>query len=350
MVKANAKNITSAEADLIGHTRKIATVNFHPTANNVLLTSGSDFVMRAWDITHGTEAFALSGFGDLVTGVAVSYQGDLLATTSRDKQLRIFDMRGNQLQGEVTAHTGSKGARVTWLGAKPQVLTVGFGKSSEREFKIWDTRSLATPLGSHTLDQLAGVISPFYDEDTGVLYLAGRGDSSIKMFEIVDEAPFSHYLTEYSSSNQQMGVAWLPKRSLDVRACEIARFIKVSETTAEPIQMTVPRTRTEFFQDDIFPPTRVSEPTYTSEEWLSGAAPRDPARVSLQPEGMELLSQAPAVEKKAISFLSPKIVDNTPSRDQVMNKFFAQVNTFKEDENTNSNSAHDGDENDDEWD
>jgi len=292
----------------------------------------------------------LPGFGDLVSSVAVNYQGDLIATTARDKILRIFDIRAKDVQGETTAHTGSKGARVTWLGPKQQLFTVGFSKSSEREFKIWDTRSLANPLATNTIDQLAGVISPFYDEDIGVIFLAGRGDASIKMFEIVDEAPFAHFLTEYSSGSPQMGVATLPKQSLDIRGCEIARFIKVSDTLAEPIQMTVPRTRMEYFQDDIFPPTRALTPVYSASEFLSGAAPRDPTLESLQPAGTELLSQAPALEKKAPAFLSPKVVDDTPSRDQVMNKFYAQMNKFKETEDTPTNSAHDGDENDDEWD
>jgi hypothetical protein len=57
--------------------------------------------------------------------------------------------------------------------------------------------------------------------------------------------------------------------------------------------MTVPRTRQEFFQDDIFTLTRSLKPTFSSDEWLSGAT-RDPPLESLRPEGMPLLSEAPA--------------------------------------------------------
>lgn len=75
--------------------------------------------------------------------------------------------------------------------------------------------------------------------------------------------------------------------------------------------MTVPRTRTEFFQDDIFSQTRALKAAFSSDEWLAGAT-RDPPLESLRPEGMPLLSEAPAVEKKQPSFLSAKVLTRYP--------------------------------------
>ena len=43
----------------------------------------------------------------------------------------------------------------------------------------------------------------------------------------------------------------------------------------------------EFFQDDLFPETRVTwQPTLTGEEWLDGVVKETP-RISLQPTGMK---------------------------------------------------------------
>ena len=76
----------------------------------------------------------------------------------------------------------------------------------------------------------------------------------------------------------------------------------------------------------------------------------DLARISLQPENTTPLSQAPVLEKKGrTGSFSINRQDDSPSREQVMNKFFQQTNKYKEDENTVTNSAHDGDVNDDEW-
>lgn len=348
LIKPGAKNTTVAEAEIQGHTRKLTTLNFHPTADNILISTGADLTVRNWDITKQAQINSITGHTDLVLGVSVSYQGDLIATTSRDKLMRIIDPRAGKVVTETQGHAGAKGSRVTWLGNRPGLFSVGFGKASDREYALWDSRNLNAPTLTRPIDQLSGVITPYYDEDLGIVYLAGRGDGSIKMFEIVDDDV--HFLTEYNSNVPQIGVALLPKQLLDVSGCEIARFLKVTDTTVEPIQMTVPRTRMEFFQDDIYPSTRAIKPSFTAEQWVNGAV-ADPHLESLQPPGTTPLSQAPAVDKKASKIFTSNVVDNTPSKEQVMTKFWQQTLSFKEDETTKS-SDYEGDDviQDDEWD
>ena len=52
-----------------------------------------------------------------------------------------------------------------------------------------------------------------------------QGDTVIRYFEITDELPFVHYLNLYQCSEPQRGIGWMPKRGLNVAACEIARYI-----------------------------------------------------------------------------------------------------------------------------
>jgi len=47
----------------------------------------------------------------------------------------------------------------------------------------------------------------------------------------------------------------------------------------------------EFFQDDIFPPTRVVEPLVSAEEFYSMAEQKQPSYVSLKPADMTPLSE-----------------------------------------------------------
>lgn len=61
-----------------------------------------------------------------------------------------------------------------FLGERNQVLTSGFTKQSKREMKGWDLRNLSEPFFHTELDQSAGVLMPFYDDDTRLLYLAGK--------------------------------------------------------------------------------------------------------------------------------------------------------------------------------
>jgi hypothetical protein len=54
-----------------------------------------------------------------------------------------------------------------------------------------------------------------------------KGVTLTRYYEIVDEAPYFHYLTEFKSSTPQKGMAFLPKRCLNVNECEIARALKL---------------------------------------------------------------------------------------------------------------------------
>eukprot|EP01132_Coremiostelium_polycephalum_P003751 gene3751-4670_t len=319
------KNYTTAESDLIGHNRKIVSVNFHPTAENVLISTGGDMVVKLWDLNQATEKGSFSGHTDMITSVNVNYTGDQLVTGCKDKMMRIFDPRGNSIIAETVAHTGAKGFKGVWCGQTSNIFTVGFTKSSEREYSLWDSRNLSNgPLNSGIIDHLAGVITPYYDEDTSVVYLAGKGDGTILMYEINDSEPYTHYLTKYTSGTPQMGIAPVSKHTLNVKGCEIAKFYKVSDTTVEPITMTVPRTRMEYFQDDVFVPTRSTQPTMTADEWFDGTT-RSPELVSLCPQGMSPLSTAPPPPKKEREIIAQTVVDDSPSRDQVMDGFFGRI-------------------------
>ena len=90
-----------------------------------------------------------------------------------------------------------------------------------------------------------------HDPDTELIYAAGKGDGSIRYFEITDEAPFIHYISTYSSQQSQRGLGWMPKRGVDTTKCEIVRFYKLHPNKIEPVSFTVPR-KSELFQADIY--------------------------------------------------------------------------------------------------
>jgi hypothetical protein len=82
------------------------------------------------------------------------------------------------------AHLGAKGFRVTWLKDDVHLFTAGFGKKSERQMSFWDIRKLNASINTTDIDISPGFLLPFYDPDTGVVFLAGKGDSNIKYYEI----------------------------------------------------------------------------------------------------------------------------------------------------------------------
>jgi len=290
---------------LSGHQRKVGSVDFNPCASNVLATSSTDLTVRLWDIKSGQEKISLDGHSDAVQSVGWSWDGKLLVTTCKDKKMRLYDPRTKKVIDEAVAHNGTKGSRGIFLGDTGKLLTTGFSKTSDRQYSVWDPKKLSEALKSENLDTSAGILMPFYDNDTNVLYLAGKGDGNIRYFEIVDEAPFIYYLTEFKTNVPQRGLGMLPKRAVDVSQNEIARAYKVHPTMVEPISFIVPR-RGDAFQPDIYPDSRGIEGGNTADAWFAGKD-AELKKVSMQ------AGFVPGV-KVNVDFQSQKLLeDDTPT-------------------------------------
>jgi len=274
------ETLTEPLQTLNGHKRKVGSVKFSPTANNVLVTASTDYSVKIWDIEKGKDILSVDGqHTDIIQSTEWNRNGSLLATSSKDKKLRLIDPRANKVVQEAEAHQGIKGSRVVFIGDK--LISFGFSKLSEREYSIWDPRDLKTKFASQTVDSASGLLMPFYDEDTKILFVGGKGDGNVRYYEIVDEAPYIYFLSEFKSNTPQRGLSILPKRACNVSENEIVKMLKVGVKTVEPISFQVPR-KSDIFQDDIFPDTFSGEPALTADEWFSGKN-ADPKTMSLAP-------------------------------------------------------------------
>lgn len=262
---------TAATQTLSGHKRKVGTCDFHPFANNVLATTGSDYEVRFWDVEKG-KSQVVTGHADIIQAAAWSHDGQTLATTCKDRKMRIVDPRGNKIVAEKEAHAGSKGSRVLYLGKTGHLFSVGFSKTSARQYALWDPRNLENPLFAEDIDTAAGMLVPLFDSDLNMLYLAGKGDGNIRYYEVTADDKPLYALSEYKSSVPQRGVAMLPKRACDLSTCEVARIYKISGDgkNVEPISFQVPR-KSDQFQDDIYPDCFSGEPTMSADQWFGGA-------------------------------------------------------------------------------
>ncbi|WWC97410.1 hypothetical protein V866_004289 [Kwoniella sp. B9012] len=263
----------SPELRLSAGGRKVGQVIFHPTSSNLLTAASGDHLVRLWDISSGEDSpkITLKGHTDSIQGIAWNAVGNTLATTCRDKKLRLFDPRAGTDAVRITdGHAGVKGSRVVWLGDRDRIATTGFSRMSDRQVSLWDTAGL-TNLETTSLDSSAGIIMPFYAEGNDVLFLAGKGDGNIRYYEF--EGDSLHFLNEYKTSDPQRGMTFLPRRALDVKENEIARAYKLAGGCVEPLSFIVPR-KAESFQADIFPPANSIEPAQTAADYFSGKTAR----------------------------------------------------------------------------
>ncbi|XP_058662582.1 coronin-1B [Ammospiza nelsoni] len=273
--------LTEPVVVLEGHSKRVGIVTWHPTARNVLLSAGCDNVVLIWNVGTAEELYRLDGLHpDLIYSVSWSRDGSRFCTACKDKSVRVIDpRRGTVVAEKERAHEGARPMRAIFL-ADGKIFTTGFSRMSERQLALWDTENLEEPVGLQELDSSNGALLPFYDPDTSVVYVCGKGDSSIRYFEITEEPPYIHFLNTFTSKEPQRGMGWMPKRGLDVSKCEIARFYKLHERKCEPIIMTVPR-KSDLFQDDLYPDTAGPEAAMEAEEWVAGRT-AGPVLVSLR--------------------------------------------------------------------
>ena len=117
------------------------------------------------------------------TGFEWSHNGSLIGCINKDKTLNVFDPRKEGTPALVAStHEGAKQQKMCWLGDSQTILTTGFSRMAEREYAVYDTRDFTQPLLKKRLDDYAGIAFPYFDEDSKVLYIAGKGETAISIY------------------------------------------------------------------------------------------------------------------------------------------------------------------------
>jgi len=281
---------------LSGHQRKVTILEWHPTAENILLSASQDRSLILWNVARGVPVKVINCHPDTIYSMAFNTTGSLVATTCKDKQLRLVDPRVGEVIRETQAHGGAKATKVVFIGESDNLLTTGFSKYSDRQMAVWSQKDFTQPLKTEAIDSSSGVLVPHYDPDIHMVYIAGKGDGNVRYYEVLDEAPWICYLSQFISGAPQKGFGVLPKRGVDVTSCEVFRLFKLHATkdVVEPISMIVPR-KSDTFQDDIYPETAAPIASLTTEEWLAGKNAR-PALLSMK-TGSQTRTYKPVVYK-----------------------------------------------------
>jgi len=308
-----SRTLTEPVVELLYHQRRVGLVLWHPTAQNVLLTAGSDNLVVIWNVGTGEPSQVIECHPDLVYSACWNWDGSKLLTTCKDKKIRIIDPRSGTVEEEAVAHEGSKATRAIYL-KNGLVFTTGFSKMSERQYSLRAPNHLNDPIVMVELDTSNGVMFPLYDPDTSMVYLCGKGDSVIRYFEITPEPPFVHYINTFQTPDPQRGVGMMPKRGCDVTTCEINRFFRLNNSgLCQVISMTVPR-KSELFQEDLYPDTTGDVPALSADDWFSGKD-ENPVLISMK-SGNQLSTSKQDLKVQKKSNILNKMPPRSPSGSQ----------------------------------
>ena len=106
---------------------------------------------------------------------------------------------------------------------------------------MWDSRNLNPSLSFKTVDSSTGVLTPLFDDDTNLLFLASKGDGTVRFLEITEKNPYYLDYTSFVNEIPTKSIAMAPKRALDVMDIEVARLYKLTANSVVPIRYNVPR-------------------------------------------------------------------------------------------------------------
>jgi WD40 repeat protein len=298
-------------------------LQWHPRLQSLLLAAAADCTVRLYDAEAEAEV-ACTVLPHAVTAAGWNASGQLVAAACRDGAVRLLDLRrcaASAAFAAATAAEHSGGARqlCCWWGrdsssssgtsdAAELIITTGTtAGGTQRQLRTWDPRSLAAPLATLTVDHgVGGALLPSVCAATGLIVLAGKGESQLRCYELVNGEPKLACTHRSSGATARLcGGAVVPPSAatLDVAGVEVARYLKLSESSVEEVRFVLPRSEElqQYFQDDIYQllPAAVPAAAVSAEQWLDSSASSDAATtsdeqlVSLQPAGMVPLSQRP---------------------------------------------------------
>ncbi|KAJ3289865.1 hypothetical protein HDU79_003715 [Rhizoclosmatium sp. JEL0117] len=213
-----------------------------------------------------------------VSGLSWSSCGSSLAAISKDALVRVWDPRTSLIPVATSGyfHISNKPSSVLWLsgGLDSLLLTTGTSKGRDRECALWDVRSLRDPLFVQKVDSAGGTLMPLFDEDSKLLFLAGRGESTIRTYEVTSSA-ITQTPTAFMTSRPILAATLAPKPLLDVMDCEVARLMIVGSgsngsNVVFPVKVNVERKDKSEFQTDLFPDTTELNASLSATQWLSG--------------------------------------------------------------------------------
>ncbi|KPJ16165.1 Coronin-7 [Papilio machaon] len=184
------ESLSTPECTLSQKQRRVENVGFHPVADG-LIHVASGYELALWDLTKQKEVFVNKDHAEVIQSTSWKKDGRLLATSCKDKKVRVLDPRAPEAVLSVAnSHQNIKDSRVVWLGDNDRILTTGFDSARLRQVMIRDIRNLSETQKTLELDCSTGILMPLFDPDTNMLFLAGKGDTTILYMELTDREPY----------------------------------------------------------------------------------------------------------------------------------------------------------------
>ncbi|PAV63432.1 hypothetical protein WR25_08397 [Diploscapter pachys] len=273
---------------------KIVILRWHPLASDLLAVALSDFTLQLWNVREQTLLHTIPSHRGGILAMAWSANGRRLATLGKDFKLSVHNLNnplGQPMYERAGVLESPRAARVFFACDDRMIVVVGLTKGSNRQVQLYDaTTTDLRSIYQQTIDNATQPLIPHYDYDTNIIFLAGKGDRTINMFELTYDSPYLLPLSNFTAPMGSQAIAYHNKKTCNVMAVEFQVAWRLTEKTLERLIFRVPRVKKDLFQSDLFPDALVTwRAVMTPEEWLA-QSDKEPEFESLKPEGVQHLA------------------------------------------------------------
>ena len=255
-------------------------VRFHPTANTIALVHHPKSI-DVWDCSTQQRVFETSATDHMqsVYSATWSFDGKTFISTCKDKIIRLFDSRSGNCEATTMGHGSWRPSISMWLDRGSTFLTTGHGSDMSREVMVWDSRSLSKHISKKRVDSGSSVLMPLADTDTGLIYLTSRGDTSLRVWHFKGSnsgnsslQPIKEIVNSRLEGDPVLDTCLLPKAACDVKGCEMARILRLTQKSIDPVRIELPRRDKSRIDEEIFADTcaRLSSAPMSASEFISG--------------------------------------------------------------------------------
>jgi len=161
---------------LPGHASFVSSLAISP-AGDVLASGSWDKTIKVWELETGALIGTLTGHSDRVNSVAISCDGKLLVSGSSDETIKFWNLQSGDLLCTFPGHS----MEVNSVAIDPKGRVIASCGGSDNTIKIWNLRTgeLLRTLRGHSDNVNAVVFSP-----DGQLLASGSSDATSKIWDV----------------------------------------------------------------------------------------------------------------------------------------------------------------------
>ena len=192
-------HIWICDSSFLAHENNITCVCFSPDSR-LIASSSDDLTIRLWDL-EGNQIAKFVGHKDFVRHLAFSPDGQLIASASSDKTICLWDLQGNLLGQPFQGHSKA----ITSVAFSPDGRLIVSG-SDDKTLRLWNLEGnlLGQPFSGHQ-----GVVTSVTFKGDGLTIVSGGDDGIIRLWDLQGN---SIYRLLHEVSVTSVASSWDPQQ------------------------------------------------------------------------------------------------------------------------------------------